>query len=268
MCAARQPDRSVLGTGPIVGQGINTVVGDDEVPGDVPVVNYNGTAAFTPLLPARLLDTRAGKPAAPGSPKGLVAPNGSVDVQVTGQGGVPDTGVYAVVLNVTIAQSTARGFVTAFPKGASQPTASNINVTGALQNAPNSVIVPVGDDGQVTIYTSGGGHLITDVFGYFEQTGSASAGRLIGVSPSRIFDTRPEKPEPGPKGKVPPDGTIEVTVTGTNGVPSTGVSAVVLNVTAANATARGFVTVYPGDQDRPETSNLNLSRPARVDRTR
>ncbi|MFT6764008.1 MAG: hypothetical protein ACJAXA_002672 [Candidatus Aldehydirespiratoraceae bacterium] len=96
---------------------------------------------------------------------------------------------------------------------------SNINVTGALQNAPNSVIVPVGDDGMVTIFTPGCGHLLADVFGYFEQTGSSAAGRLIGVSPSRIFDTRPDKP--GPKDKVPPGGTIKVTVTDTNGVPAT-----------------------------------------------
>ena len=246
------------GSGPIVGQGITTVVGDDETPGSVPVINYNGTAAFNPVSPARILDTRPGFTAPAGSPKGLVAPGGSVDVQVTGEGGVPDTGVYAVVLNVTIAQSTGRGFVTAYPKGSSQPTASNINVTGAGESAPNSVIVPVGDDGQVTIFTSGGGHLLADVFGYFEQTGSATAGRLIGVSPSRIFDTRPDKSDPGPKGKVGADGTIEITVTGTNGVPATGVSAVVFNVTAANATARGFVTVYPGDEELPDTSNLNL----------
>ncbi len=249
------------GTGPIVGQGIPVVVGDDEDPADVPVINYNGSAAFVPISPARILDTRPGLPAPAGSPKGLVSPDGSVDVQVTGEGGVPATGVYAVVLNVTIARSTDRGFVTAHPTGTSRPTASNINVTAVGQNAPNSVIVPVGEGGKVTLYTSGGGHLLADVFGYFEQTGSATAGRLIGVSPSRIFDTRAEKPEPGPKGKLPAGGTIEVAVTGRNGVPATGVSAVVLNVTAASSTARGFITVYPGDESRPGTSNLNLSRP-------
>ena len=249
------------GSGPIVGQGITTVVGDDETPGDVPVINYNGSAKFVPLSPARILDTRPGLPAPAGSPKGLVSPDGSVDVQVTGEGGVPDTGVYAVVLNVTMARASARGFVTAYPTGTSRPEASNINVTAAGQNAPNSVIVPVGAGGKVTLYTSGGGHLVADVFGYFEQIGSATAGRLIGVSPSRVFDTRPERPDPGPKGKLGAGDTIEVAVTGRNGVPTSGVSAVVLNVTAANATARGFITVFPGDEDLPETSNLNLSRP-------
>lgn len=247
------------GSGAIVGQGIDTIIGDDEVPGSVPVINYNGTAAFTPLTPARILDTRPSQEAPAGSPKGFVNAGQSIDVQITGEGGVPETGVYAVVLNVTIAASGGPGFVTAHPKGTSRPNASNINVTAAGENAPNSVIIPVGDDGQVTLYTSGGGHLITDVFGYFEQTGSASAGRLIGVSPTRIFDTRPASTLPGPKGKVLPGGTIEVQITGANDVPASGVSAVVLNVTAANATAPGFVTVYAGDESRPPTSNLNLT---------
>ncbi len=247
------------GSGPVVGQGISITVGDDEVPADVPVINYNGTAAYTPLSPSRILDTRASQPSPAGQPKGIVAPGGSIDVQITGQGGVPATGVYAVVLNVTIAGATGPGFVTAHPAGTPRPTASNINVTAVGQNAPNSVIVPVGRDGKVSLYTSGGGNLIADVFGYFRQTGSSTAGRLIGVSPSRIFDTRPSSALPGAKGKLAPGATIEVTVTGTNGVPATGVSAVVLNVTAANATAAGFVTVYPGDEPKPATSNLNLS---------
>ena len=247
------------GSGPIVGQGAIIVVGDDEVPADVPVLNFGGTAAYTPLSPSRILDTRPGQPSPVGQPKGKVAPGASIDVQITGEGGVPDTGVYAVVLNVTIAASTSPGFVTAHPAGTSRPNASNINVTGIGQAAPNSVIVPVGKDGKVTLYTSGGGHLIADVFGYFQQTGSATAGRLIGVSPSRIFDTRPNSPAPGLKGKVAAGATIEVKVTDTNGVPSTGVSAVVLNVTAAAATGPGFVTVYPGDEAQPSTSNLNLS---------
>jgi hypothetical protein len=82
------------------------------------------------------LDTRPGQPAPDNSPKGIVAPGDTADVEVTGPGDVPETGVYAVVINVTIAQSTSRGYVTAFPKGATQPNASNINVTRSPQNAP------------------------------------------------------------------------------------------------------------------------------------
>lgn len=245
-----------IGLGGVVDVG--AALGDDEAPTVAPPVNYVGTAAFRPLEPARILDTRPGSD--PG-PKGIVPARGSIDVQVTGAGGVPATGVYAVVLNVTITQSIQRGFVTAWPTGTDRPTASNINVTGAGLTAPNSVIVPVGDDGKVSLYAHGGGHLVADVFGYFEATASSDAGRLIGVSPARVFDTRPGETAPGPKGKLGPGGQIEIKVTGANDVPATGVSAVVMNVTAAEATNRGFITVFPGDVTRPNTSNINLAGP-------
>lgn len=246
-----------------IGSGQPLDIGDDEKPTAIPPVNYVGTATFKALdKPARILETRAGEPGpAPVQGKGIVAANGRIDVQVAGVGGVPDKNVYAVVLNVTIAASTNRGFVTAWPKGTAQPTASNINVTGPGQTAPNSVIVPISADGQISIFTKGGGHLVADVFGYFESAASARAGRLIGVSPARVFDTRPSESAPGPKGKLPANGTIEVKVTGANDVPNSGVSAVVLNVTATQATDRGFITVFPGNVARPDTSNINLAGP-------
>jgi len=44
-------------------------------------------------------------------------------------------------------------------------------------------------------------------------------------------------------------------------VPATGVSSVVLNATATNAVAAGFVTVYPSQGAQPLASVLNLSGP-------
>ncbi|MEO1056831.1 MAG: RCC1 domain-containing protein, partial [Actinomycetota bacterium] len=241
--------------------GANTIdIGDDEAPGDAPPVNYVGTATFRPLSPFRILETRAGQPGpGPIQGKGIVNPGGQIDVQITGQGGIPTTGVYAVVLNLTLAQAIDRGFVTAFPFGTARPNASNVNVTGPGQTAPNKVIVPVSQDGKISIFTRGGGHLIADVFGYFEATASADAGRLIGVNPARVVDTRPGFDPAGQKGKLGAGGEIEVKVTGANGVPATGVSAVVLNVTGADGDDRGFITVYPGNVARPTTSNINLS---------
>ena len=69
---------------------------------------------------------------------------------------------------------------------------------------------------------------------------------------------------------------LEVTLSGKGGVPSDGVSGVMLNVTAVAPTADTFITVYPGGGERPLASNLNVSagqvdpqhgsRPARVRR--
>jgi hypothetical protein len=58
---------------------------------------------------------------------------------------------------------------------------------------------------------------------------------------------------------VGPGGTISLQVTGLAGVPASGVTAVVLNVTAVAPTTSSFVTVYPSGQPRPLASNLNIT---------
>ena len=53
--------------------------------------------------------------------------------------------------------------------------------------------------------------------------------------------------------------TLDLTVTGTNGVPTTHVGAVVLNVTAVDHTgADSYLTVYPKGPNLPLASNLNF----------
>jgi len=52
--------------------------------------------------------------------------------------------------------------------------------------------------------------------------------------------------------------TLELLVSGVAGVP-VDADAVVLNVTAVDARAPGFVTVYPCGQPRPQASNLNYT---------
>jgi hypothetical protein len=110
------------------------------------------------------LDTRSGI----GAAVGAVAPLGVVALQVTGQGGVPASGVSAVVLNVTVAGSTSSGFVSVWADGATRPTTSNLNfVTGQI--VPNLVIAPVGADGKVDLYNGSPGStsLVADVAGWF-----------------------------------------------------------------------------------------------------
>ena len=84
------------------------------------------------LSPSRLLDARAGV----GTPKAPVAAGGTVHLKVTGRGGVPASGVSAVVLNVTVAAPTRPGYLTVFADGAARPTVSNLNFVAA-QTAPS-----------------------------------------------------------------------------------------------------------------------------------
>ncbi|MEQ1698705.1 MAG: hypothetical protein ABMA25_01280 [Ilumatobacteraceae bacterium] len=72
-----------------------------------------------------------------------------------------------MAVNVTAISPTANGFLTIFPAGSTQPTASNLN-TAAGRTVPNMVIVPVGAGGAISVFNSGGStHLAVDILGWF-----------------------------------------------------------------------------------------------------
>lgn len=221
-----------------------------------PVTTSTSAGRYSPNAPDRILDTRSSV----GVPGTLpVAADRSIDLTIAGRGGVPATGASAVVLNVTAADALGTGFVTVWPKGSKRPTASNINVTFAGQNIANLVIVPIGADGSVSLYTQGGAHLVADVAGWFGDASQPASfsGLFQPLTPSRLLDTR-TMPDFAASG-VPADSRIDLTVAGKGGVPAAGVGAVVLNVTAAAATAPGFVTIWPAGTIRPTASNINVT---------
>ena len=130
--------------------------------------------SFTSLNPARLLDTRSGAQTIDGAfaGGGALGQTGSVDLTVVGRGGVPASGVGAVVLNVTATDPTGTGFIAVYPTGTQRPNASNLNFIAA-QTTPNLVITKVGANGQVTLFNSAGNtHLIADVVGWFPAASS------------------------------------------------------------------------------------------------
>ena len=114
------------------------------------------------MTPARIADSRIKQQI-----NGAVPALGTVGVQVTGQGGVPLSGVSAVVLNVTAVSPAKAGYVTVWPSGIPRTGTSNLNFR-AGQTIPNTVVVPVGADGKIQLYNGSTGtvHLLVDVSGY------------------------------------------------------------------------------------------------------
>ena len=209
--------------------------------------------AFAAVTPSRVLDTRTGNGAT-----GPVAGNGGVTVQVTGRGGIPASGVGAVVINVTVTDPAQSGYVTVYPTGApSRPTASNLNFVAA-QTIPNLVVVPVGTGGKINLHNGSGGQvqLIGDVQGYFRSGTAAATGTFHALSPSRILDTRSGL---GGSHRVAAGAELKLHVAGHGGVPATGVAAVVLNVTVVGPSTGGNITAYPTGVVKPTTSNLNYN---------
>ncbi|HVL06442.1 MAG TPA: hypothetical protein VM388_10670 [Acidimicrobiales bacterium] len=209
-------------------------------------------STYQAVTPARILDTRTGT----GAPRAPVGPGNQIDVAVTGVGGVPVSGVAAVVLNVTATDVTAtESFLTVFPTGAPRPLASSLNML-AGQSVPNLVLARVGAGGKVSIYNNAGTTaVVADVQGWYGAPGAG--GRYTPVAPARVLDTRTGTG--GTLGKVGGGTSIDLDVRGVGGLPST-VGAVVLNVTATDLDGTDtFVTVYPAGVPRPLASNLNVT---------
>jgi hypothetical protein len=125
--------------------------------------------ATSGLTPARVLDTRIGL----GAPQAPIGPAGKIFLQVAGNGGVPAMSgaapPTAVILNVTVTNTTGPSDLRLFPSDASPqpPNASDLNFV-AGQTIPNLVVVKLGADGKVGIYNSGGStDVIVDVLGWF-----------------------------------------------------------------------------------------------------
>ena len=228
-----------------VGTGAPSVPSNSVVP---------GRGQYYALPPARILDTRSGL----GAPAGRVGPGGKLDVQITGQGGVPSSGVAAVILNVTVTNTTNPSYLTIWPAGVPQPVASNLNWT-AGKTVPNLVEVAVGLDGKISVFNAAGStDVIFDVAGYVATPVSSPApnGLYTPVVPKRVLDTR-DGTGGVPVGAVGEGGVVTVRVNGQAGLPASGVAAVVLNVTVTGATAPSYLTVWPAGVAQPVASNLN-----------
>ncbi|NUS14887.1 MAG: hypothetical protein HOY69_26415 [Streptomyces sp.] len=218
-------------------------------------VDHSG-GSYVPVTPKRLLDTRNGT--GTGGVKAAVGPGGTVSLPVAGTAPVPATGVSAVVLNVTVTAPTTSSFLTVYPHGGSVPNASNLNYVKGL-TVSNLVTVRVGTGGRVDFRnTYGSTQVIADIAGYY-LAGQPSAGSVFqrADAPTRVLDTRDGTGTGGSTAPVGANGTITLAPAG---VPATGVTAVVLNVTVTNPTTSSYLTVYPHGGTLPTASNINFTK--------
>ncbi|MEZ5231345.1 MAG: hypothetical protein R2749_01340 [Acidimicrobiales bacterium] len=195
---------------------------------------------FQPVTPVRALDTRDGGGAL------LVPAGGAIEIDVTGLGAVPDSGVAAVALNLTAVDPAAGGHLRAWPTGNVTPDASVLNFT-AGQTIANAMVLGTGTGGRVTVrnYAAGPVHLVVDVAGWF-PTGSP----FQPVNPVRALDSRDGAPF----------GTADrrrLHVAGIGAVPAAGVRAVVVNVTVTEPAAPTYVSVWPAGGAPPNSSAVN-----------
>ena len=249
------------------------------VPGRVvPRVAAEGLGAggeYHPLTPDRIYDSRADSPVnepAPG-PKPATPDQQTFDIDLLGQGGVPDdpAGVLAVVVNITVTEPTGAGWLNAYGAGSIDAGLASIVNFSANQTVPNlSIVRPGLVDGNLTIKlfstnARGTAHVIVDVFGWFSTSAHPTSGaRLVPISPGRLVDTREGTGALGARSSIPLTIRGATLKTGDVVPDSPDVVGVVLNLTGVNnlPTSTGtYLSVLPDQPvDNPSTSNVNLVR--------
>ncbi len=257
--------------------GMDTITAQDHPTATVSATTtytYGATAAFsqapyTPVAPFRVCDTRpagggiTANQCDTGAGSGPLASGATRVVTIDTFGGVPASGVTAVVVNLTAVAPSRSTYLTVFPDGSAKPSTSNINPV-AGDTVANLVEVGVSTAGKLDVYNAAGTgttNIILDIEGYVS---AASTGLFSPLAPARICDTRAagggiiaNQCDSSVAHPIGSGGVLTFNVhTGDASIPATGVTAVVFNLTAISPTQATVLTAY--GTSRPNASNLNL----------
>jgi hypothetical protein len=242
-----------------------------------------GGSTYFPVTPTRVADTRIGL-------GGNTLSNGAtMTVQVAGVGDHVPIGATAVVMNITAIDPSASGYLTAYAAGQTTPFASTVNFI-AGQTIANEATITLGaynggthtftEPRDVTIYNYGGTTDVTiDVQGYYLNANDSDAvdgaeyfpisyqNPLTGTldnAPVRVLDTRTGSGQQGSGDTLGPNsslsfypGTANFSKFANSLVPDDA-TAVVLNLTEADATAASYLTLYAHGTPEPLASDLNF----------
>lgn len=189
-------------------------------------------STYTPMAPARVLDTRSWG-------TGPVGAGRTISVNLASR--LPDTAT-AVVLNVTGTEPSSATYITAFPHGTARPGVSNLNLAAGETRA-NLATVQIRPDRTIDLYNNAGGvHLIADIAGFYA---TGDGGRFTPRVAERLAP-------------VQLGAGVTTTVDLSSRVPANA-TAVAVNVTGADVTGNTFVTAYPYGTARPVVSTLNAT---------
>lgn len=207
---------------------------------------------FVALSPsAAVLDTRNGT----GGVTGVRGPASTTSFPVLGVGGIPASGVSAVLVDATVVNSSAATFFTLFPDGATRPADVTMVHANANQVISNSAVVPVGSNGRISLYNNAGNaHAVVDVQGYFTSQQTTSGGGYVPV-PHNWLTWGPGgpggQPPPPTASAIPANGSQTITVTG--GTVPAGASALFVNIMVVDALAAGWLAAYPAGGTGPRS---------------
>jgi outer membrane protein assembly factor BamB len=221
---------------------------------------YASLAAYVPVQPFRILDTRSGTCIQCGA--GALGAAVTRTLQITGVSGLPSgtdpvpPSATAVVVNMTAVNDNTFSLLTVYPNGTGRPTAANINFA-AHSATSNLVTVTLGQNGpsdanrEISIFNAQGTvDVVADVEGYFNpDTAGDPTGEFHPIAPVRVCDTRrnvvttPCQAHGALTGGQPL--IINVTGTGGDAIPGISAAVAVLNIAGVAGSASTYISIFP-----------------------
>ncbi|HET9657522.1 MAG TPA: hypothetical protein VFP72_19380, partial [Kineosporiaceae bacterium] len=206
-----------------------------------------GGQGFQPMTAVRAIDTRTGL----GAPTAQVPPQGTVTFDLSAL--IPSDAI-GVAINVTTINATTAGWFAVGAPGSSA-TGAIADYLGGTPSA-NMVFAPA-SQGKIELYNSSSVNsldLAIDIQGYF-MANIGAEGTFV-FSAARIVDTRAAS---GGAAAIPAGATRTFTVGGKAGMPTAGVSAVAIILTAVSPGAGGYLRIWSAQDTEPDTSNVNFA---------
>ncbi len=222
---------------------------------------YGPTTDLRPLpKPTRVIDTRVALGNERNTATNAFVPSGTKVggdiVAVLAPTSLADPYISELVLNVTVTEPVASGYITVYQCDQPRPLASNLNYV-AGETIANAVLARTiattapPPAGNVCFYASSPTHLIVDIEAYLD----VGAAERVLAAPSRVLDTRTGNGSS--LGRLTAGTVLSLHVAGVAGIAADA-PAVALNVTVTNPDIAGFVTVFPCGGAPPLASNLNF----------
>ena len=212
-----------------------------------------GGGLYNQSGPTRLFDSRSDK-------HGALLPNQDVTIPFTLPNAFFNSQIRALAINVTAVDPAAAGYLSVHPSNTDPHSASTLNFAKS-QTVPNSAVVPVCPMGtcvatlpSISVFNGSTGttDAIVDVVGYFDDGSQEGGLRFHPTTPTRIADSRTGL---GIAHAMGPQATVAVTPPTYAADPQT--VALAINVTAVAPTAKTYLSVWPDQYTKPNTSILN-----------
>jgi len=209
------------------------------------------TAAFYPLTPCRVVDTRTGAMEPPGLGPPSLSDMETRDLPILTTT-CPDLPAHpeAYSFNVTVVPVRGRplNYLTVWPSDQQQPFVSTLNNPTATVVA-NAAIVPAAmNNGHIKVFAYNATDVIMDINGYFAAPGQGGYN-FYPAAPCRALDTR--------NSGQPFQDEMTVNLVGSPCAPPISAAAYVFNATVVPQGFLDFLTLWPDGQMRPFASTLN-----------